>query len=637
MSLRNKVIALLLVLFGGYALVEYGIQRLVLYPSFLELEREEATRNVERAVEALQREVELLGPSASDWARWDDTYRFVDDHNDEYRDANLNAKALESLRVQLLGIYDLTGSRVWGLSIAPDAEGEIDLGALSGPSLPVSHPLMAGAEDRELRSGIVMTAAGPLLAVAHPVLDSNGEGPARGTVVLGRLLDASAISRIAAQARIDLRVEPPTGVSEGEAGVDPAGGTTGTLAHTGIRLAEMPEVTVGATTLDDIQGQPALRAEVRTPRAITERGAETLRFASVSLALAGALTVVLILALLGRTVFGPVSRLTRHAVAIGASDDLSARLRLERKDEVGVLAREFDRMVERLADARQRLLEQSYRSGVAEMASGVLHNIGNAITPLGVKLSNLRAEIGQAPLSEMELARAMVENPETPADQHPEIAHFLDLAGREVEGLLKHAGAELEAVQAQVDNVQMILVDQQRFSRAERVLEPVALAGLVQETVRLLPDRLREEMAVEVDPAVAGVGPVLAARVALQQVLSNLLINAAEAIHEGGRGAGEGRVRIRASEEVLEGVPVVHLQVEDNGAGIPAEHLPRLFERGFSTKSRGSGMGLHWSANTANALGGRIYAESDGPGAGARLHLLLPLAESREAPAERAA
>ena len=154
MSLRNKVIALLLVLFGGYALVEYGIQRLVLYPSFLALEREEATRNVERAVEALQREVELLGPSASDWARWDDTYRFVVDHNDEYRDANLNAKALESLRVQLLGIYDLTGSRVWGLSIAPDAEGEIDLGALSGPALPVGHPLLAGAGDRELRSGI---------------------------------------------------------------------------------------------------------------------------------------------------------------------------------------------------------------------------------------------------------------------------------------------------------------------------------------------------------------------------------------------------------------------------------------------------------------------------------------------------
>ena len=82
MSLRNKVATLLLALFGAFALAEFGVQHFVLYPSFVELEREQATRNTERAVEALQREIELLGPSAADWGRWDDTYNFVQDHND---------------------------------------------------------------------------------------------------------------------------------------------------------------------------------------------------------------------------------------------------------------------------------------------------------------------------------------------------------------------------------------------------------------------------------------------------------------------------------------------------------------------------------------------------------------------------
>jgi two-component system NtrC family sensor kinase len=77
----------------------------------------------------------------------------------------------------------------------------------------------------------------------------------------------------------------------------------------------------------------------------------------------------------------------------------------------------------------------------------------------------------------------------------------------------------------------------------------------------------------------------------------------------------------------------VHLRVVDNGIGIGPEHLPRIFERGFSTKSRpSSGLGLHWCAVTVTAMGGRLYAESPGVGQGACLHLLLPQAGSQGAP-----
>jgi signal transduction histidine kinase len=185
---------------------------------------------------------------------------------------------------------------------------------------------------------------------------------------------------------------------------------------------------------------------------------------------------------------------------------------------------------------------------------------------------------------------------------------------------VSRAAQEVDAVQVQVDHVQQILADQQRFSRAERVLEPLALAELLAQTVRLLPDAMRQGLRVEIDPGLEAVGAVRAARVALQQVLGNLLINAAEAMQ------GAGRVHIAGGEEEVEGVRVAHLRVQDEGCGIAPEHLPHLFERGFSTKGRGSGMGLHWSANTVTALGGRLYAESEGPGQGATLHLLLPLA-----------
>jgi len=73
----------------------------------------------------------------------------------------------------------------------------------------------------------------------------------------------------------------------------------------------------------------------------------------------------------------------------------------------------------------------------------------------------------------------------------------------------------------------------------------------------------------------------------------------------------------------------LHLECQDDGVGIPQENLARVFEKGFSTKSRetNQGIGLHWCANALSALGGRIWAESAGPGRGAVLHLLVPLTE----------
>jgi sensor histidine kinase regulating citrate/malate metabolism len=70
----------------------------------------------------------------------------------------------------------------------------------------------------------------------------------------------------------------------------------------------------------------------------------------------------------------------------------------------------------------------------------------------------------------------------------------------------------------------------------------------------------------------------------------------------------------------------LHLECRDNGAGIAPEHLQRVFEKGFSTKSRDTnhGIGLHWCANAIRSLGGRIWAVSDGPGRGASLHVLFP-------------
>jgi len=106
-----------------------------------------------------------------------------------------------------------------------------------------------------------------------------------------------------------------------------------------------------------------------------------------------------------------------------------------------------------------------------------------------------------------------------------------------------------------------------------------------------------------------------------------------EAIRETGQ--GKGCIDIDASLERENGRECVHLSVSDNGAGIDPSLLPNLFGRGFSTKTtKSGGIGLHWSANSVAAMGGRMYAESSGSGQGATFHIILPtVTEAEEAAA----
>jgi signal transduction histidine kinase len=120
-------------------------------------------------------------------------------------------------------------------------------------------------------------------------------------------------------------------------------------------------------------------------------------------------------------------------------------------------------------------------------------------------------------------------------------------------------------------------------------------------------------------------------------VLQNLVINASEATRAADRGYGT--IRIAASIARTDGEEQLLITCGDCGAGIAADHLERIFERGFSTKgdSKSRGIGLHWCATAISALGGRIWATSPGPGLGATFHVALPISFTAAVPAVAAA
>jgi sensor domain CHASE-containing protein len=624
MSLQSRVVSLILAVFLAFAAIDFGIQRAFILPSFDALEREEADKNLQRGVQALARVVDHLSVSATDWANWDDIYRFVQDRNEGFIESNLNREAMQSLKVDLLYIYTGAGDTVWGKVYDEESGEELTLEPFAR-GLPPGHPLRSLKQPGDEVRGVLLTDRGPLALAARPVLTSAMEGPVQGAVVLGRLVDEALIADLADQARVQLSLVPVqnNGLSPDEAEVVTRLGVSGaSLIHTGDGVDRVYGV------IPDLHGAPALLARVDVPKVISARGRDAVRYAVLSLAAAGLVIVVVLVAGLRRMVLEPTRRLTAHAVALGERDDLSARVALDRSDELGVLAREFNRMVERLADARRRLLEQSYHSGVAEMASGVLHNVGNALTPLAVQADGLTRTLRAAPLAELDMALGELARGDSDPGRRADLVQFAGMAGRELAQCLAQAETDAAALGRQVEHIGQILADQERFSRAPRVLESLGLDELVTQSLALVGEGVRSRLTVALDPSVAAVGNGRTSRVALQQVLVNLVVNAAESVERQGRERGSLRIRVAADDRGGRGT--VDLELADDGAGISPEHLERIFERGFSTKpgKRASGLGLHWSANTVSALGGRLYAESDGPGKGAQFHLVLPWTDS---------
>ena len=332
---------------------------------------------------------------------------------------------------------------------------------------------------------------------------------------------------------------------------------------------------------------------------------------------------------LNLTVLTPLGRMTRHAVTIAAGGDLTERLNVRRGDELGVLAHEFDAMVGQLAESRREVIDHSFQAGVAELARGVLHNVGNAMTPLGVRLAKLQEALRDAPVEDVDLALGELAQTSQDPSRRADLEEFMRLASGQMARAIRSALADSEIVSRQTVLVQHALSDQLRASRGSAVLEPVEIPAVIDQSLEIVPDACRERLDIQIDDSVRRIGFVDLARTVMRLVLQNLIINAAESV----RAAGLERGALRFTARIVRETGQEHLLLDcaDTGMGIAPENLERIFEKGFSTKRSTSnfGIGLHWCATAVASLGGRISASSAGIGYGATLHVRLPL-NSRE-------
>lgn len=290
-----------------------------------------------------------------------------------------------------------------------------------------------------------------------------------------------------------------------------------------------------------------------------------------------------------------------------------------------LLSREDQRQAAaaRAAALQRELVAVSRMAGMAEVATGVLHNVGNVLNSLNVSIAVVGDELRNSKVSALSKAVGLY-------SAHPEgLAGFLTTAkGPMLPQLLAsisellvdentHARSELASVLRNVEHIKAIVATQQTYAQVSGLRESLRLAEVVDDALKIDASSLSESGIELVKDYEAGLPEIISDRHRVLQIIINLLSNARHAVqaHPGAK-----RLTVRLARDGG-GVSVL---VTDNGVGISAEHLARVFEHGFTTKLTGHGFGLHASANAAHELGGSLIAASDGVGCGAAFTLALP-------------
>jgi signal transduction histidine kinase len=288
------------------------------------------------------------------------------------------------------------------------------------------------------------------------------------------------------------------------------------------------------------------------------------------------------------------------------------------------------RMLEQNRAIHRQLMDASRRAGMAEVATSVLHNVGNVLNSANVSAGVVIDTVQRSRLVGLGKAAELMR------EHQGDWARFLteDEKGRRLPGYLiglAEAAAEeraaildeLASLQRNIDHIKTIVSRQQSQAKATLgVLETVAVVEVIDQALRDLGGTM-ERQGITVNREYRSLPPVRLDRHKLLEIVTNLLSNASQAMEAG---SGQRLLTVRVAPQ---GADRFRVEVVDTGCGIAAENLARIFTFGFTTRTGGHGFGLHASALSAGEMGGRLTGHSEGPGQGAHFMLELPCAPPR--------
>ncbi|MCD6038947.1 MAG: Sensory box histidine kinase/response regulator [Gammaproteobacteria bacterium] len=265
------------------------------------------------------------------------------------------------------------------------------------------------------------------------------------------------------------------------------------------------------------------------------------------------------------------------------------------------------------------------QAGMAEVASSVLHNIGNVLNSVNVS-ANLVAEhmaksklIGLVNVSSLlnehqqDLSAFIMKDP-----QGTHLLHYLKMLAEYWQKEQSFIVSEMSKLITSIQHIKEVIAMQQTLSGVVRLEELCSIEGILDESLAMINiDSAKHRISME--KHYSQLGPVLIDKTKLMQVVINLIRNAKDSLT-----ASSSENRMLSIETGKDNENSFFIQITDNGVGIPPENLTKIFSHGFTTKKTGHGFGLHASALAIKEMGGSLQAESEGTNKGAKFTIILP-------------
>jgi signal transduction histidine kinase/sensor domain CHASE-containing protein/ActR/RegA family two-component response regulator len=369
MTLRQKTLAIVGATLVGLMAAFFVLTRMTLLRRFREYEHQQTRQQVQRVSTALQSEIDQLNTIVHDEGVWDDAYHFVQHPNRQFLESNFPKGIFDELRLDLVMVLNSSDQIIFEQAFDPASHQlplfpEVERQFLN-QRLFVGHPGSGPV------SGILLSAKGPMMLASSPVLRSSGEGPAAGTLILGRWLNEEEVRRLSALTHLAVRIES---LDNPQMPADFRAAKRVLSSSAPIVDWPLDANTVGGYELiDDVDGRPALILGITVPRTIYGEGKRTEIYLMLSAMVVGLVFGAVTMFLLERQVLSRLVRLGKNVADIGGRGDLSARVPTLGSDELSNLTRVINRMLadlERVEQERRRQ-EERYRAYVTQSTEGI--------------------------------------------------------------------------------------------------------------------------------------------------------------------------------------------------------------------------------------------------------------------------
>ena len=346
MPLRRLTLIIIIATSLALAGTLYAVSRIIILRSFNELETTYVVKNVERVMDALAYDVTALNLKAADWAEWDDTYVFVEDLNQHYVRENLTDETFQIIRANLLLFLDVNGKVMHqqGFDLKEAKHVELDQNDVQ---LILQNPkLSSHSHEKSHTAGVVALANGPMIVASRPILNSQHSGPVKGTLIMGRYLDAAELEQMSQRVHAELSM---SGLADAA--------NDGDFQQAVAQLREAREHSVfplsdseiaGFGLIKDVAGDPSFVVRVMMPRDITKHGSWTTTYLLVSLILVTTVFGVVTLIVLEKMMVNRLLSLEAELRSISQSSRMDLRVTVSGSDEITKVAKGINHALESL-------------------------------------------------------------------------------------------------------------------------------------------------------------------------------------------------------------------------------------------------------------------------------------------------